>query len=184
MTVVVVVVLLWKVIPVFENMFKDFGGGALPKPTQIVISISNAFVDHALLIMGSLFGSVVGFLWGIRTKKGRAIFDKFILKVPVIGNVLRKVAVARFSRTMGTLLSSGVAILDAALPKIDGFNILLELRSKNSDAAVFISSGRGDEERQAKALELGADDFITKPIDAPRLLAVAARFTERENPPA
>lgn len=57
-----------------------------------------------------------------------------------------------------------VAIIDAALPKIDGFNILLELRSKNTDAAVFISSGRGDEERQAKALELGADDFIVKPF--------------------
>ncbi len=57
-----------------------------------------------------------------------------------------------------------VAIIDAALPKIDGFNILLELRSKNSDAAVFISSSRGDEERQAKALELGADDFIIKPF--------------------
>jgi type IV pilus assembly protein PilC len=109
----VVILLLWKVIPVFENMFKDFGGGALPKPTQIVISLSNAFVDHAFLIMGSLTALVVGFTAGMRTKKGRAIFDKFILKVPVIGPVLRKVAVARFTRTMGTLLSSGVAILDA-----------------------------------------------------------------------
>ncbi len=111
--VIVVVVLLWKVIPVFENMFKDFGGGALPKPTQIVISISNAFVDHAFLIMGTLVSIIVGFSWGIRTKKGRAIFDKVILKTPIIGPVLRKVAVARFTRTMGTLLSSGVAILDA-----------------------------------------------------------------------
>jgi type IV pilus assembly protein PilC len=109
----VVVLLLWKVIPVFENMFKDFGGGALPKPTQIVIDISNAFVDHAFLIMGSVTAIVVGFGAGIRTKKGRAIFDKVILKAPIIGPVLRKVAVARFTRTMGTLLASGVAILDA-----------------------------------------------------------------------
>jgi type IV pilus assembly protein PilC len=94
-------------------MFKDFGGGALPKPTQIVISLSNAFVDHAFLIVGSIIGFVIAFTASLRTKRGRAIFDKFILKVPVIGNVLRKVAVARFSRTMGTLLSSGVAILDA-----------------------------------------------------------------------
>jgi serine/threonine protein kinase/CheY-like chemotaxis protein len=57
-----------------------------------------------------------------------------------------------------------VAILDAGLPGIDGYNILLELRSKNSEAAVFITSSRGDEERQAKALELGADDFIVKPF--------------------
>jgi type IV pilus assembly protein PilC len=109
----VVILLLWKVIPVFENMFKDFGGGALPKPTQIVINLSNAFVDHAFLIMGSLTALIVGFSLGLRTKKGRAMFDKTILKTPLIGPVLRKVAVARFTRTMGTLLSSGVAILDA-----------------------------------------------------------------------
>ena len=111
--ILVVVLLLWKVIPVFENMFKDFGGGALPKPTQIVINFSNAFVDHAFLIMGTMIGSVIGFSASLRTKKGRAIFDKFILKTPILGPVLRKVAVARFTRTMGTLLSSGVAILDA-----------------------------------------------------------------------
>jgi type IV pilus assembly protein PilC len=111
--IIVVIVLLWKVIPVFENMFKDFGGGALPKPTQIVINISNAFVDHAFLIVGSIIGTIVGFMSAIRTKKGRAIFDKVLLKAPIIGPVMRKVAVARFTRTMGTLLASGVAILDA-----------------------------------------------------------------------
>jgi type IV pilus assembly protein PilC len=111
--IVVVIVLLWKVIPVFQNMFKDFGGGALPKPTQIVINLSNAFIDHAFLIVGSMIALVVGFSAAMRTKQGRATFDKFILKVPLIGPVLRKVAVARFTRTMGTLLSSGVAILDA-----------------------------------------------------------------------
>jgi type IV pilus assembly protein PilC len=109
----VVILLLWKVIPVFENMFKDFGGGALPKPTQIVIDLSNGFIDHAFLIMGTLTAIVVGFSAGMRTKQGRAIFDKTILKMPIIGPLLRKVAVARFTRTMGTLLSSGVAILDA-----------------------------------------------------------------------
>jgi type IV pilus assembly protein PilC len=109
----VVTLLLWKVIPVFENMFKDFGGGALPKPTQIVINLSNAFVDHAGLIMGSVTAFIFGFSWALRTKKGRAIFDRFILKAPLVGPVLRKVAVARFTRTMGTLLASGVAILDA-----------------------------------------------------------------------
>jgi len=111
--VLVVIVLLWKVIPVFENMFKDFGGGALPKPTQIVINISNAFVDHYGIIMGTLAGIVFGFPAALRTKKGRELFDKFILKAPIIGNVMRKVAVARFTRTMGTLMASGVAILDA-----------------------------------------------------------------------
>ena len=111
--VLVVVVIMWKVIPVFENMFKDFGGGALPKPTQIVIDISNAFLDHFVIIMGSLAAIVIGVPAAIRTKKGRALFDKFILKAPIIGNVMRKIAVARFTRTMGTLMASGVAILDA-----------------------------------------------------------------------
>ncbi len=111
--VLVVVVIMWKVIPVFENMFKDFGGGSLPKPTQIVINISNAFLDHFVIIMGSLGAIVVGVPAIIRTKKGRALFDKFILKAPIIGNVMRKIAVARFTRTMGTLMASGVAILDA-----------------------------------------------------------------------
>ena len=109
----VVIGLLWKVIPVFEAMFKDFGGGALPKPTQIVINMSNAFVDHIWIIMGTIGVLVFGIPAAIRTKRGREIFDKFILKTPLVGNVLRKVAVARFTRTMGTLLSSGVAILDA-----------------------------------------------------------------------
>ena len=111
--IIVVVGLLWKVIPVFENMFKDFGGGALPKPTQIVINISNAFVDHIYIIMITGAALFFGIPAAIRTKRGRAIFDKYILKTPLIGNVLNKVAVARFTRTMGTLLSSGVAILDA-----------------------------------------------------------------------
>jgi type IV pilus assembly protein PilC len=111
--VLVVVGLLWKVIPVFENMFKDFGGGALPKPTQIVINMSNAFVDHVYIIMLTMAAIVFGVPAAIRTKRGREIFDRFILKTPLVGNVLRKVAVARFTRTMGTLLSSGVAILDA-----------------------------------------------------------------------
>ncbi len=111
--IIVVIVLLWKVIPVFENMFKDFGGGALPKPTQIVINISNAFVDHAFLIVGSIIGTIVAFSSAIRTTRGRAIFDRVLLKAPIIGPVMRKVAVARFTRTMGTLLASGVAILDA-----------------------------------------------------------------------
>jgi type IV pilus assembly protein PilC len=111
--ILVVVGLLWKVIPVFENMFKDFGGGALPKPTQIVINMSNAFVDHVFVIMTTMAAIVFGTPALIRTKKGREVFDRFILKTPLVGNVLRKVAVARFTRTMGTLLSSGVAILDA-----------------------------------------------------------------------
>ena len=109
----VVILLLWKVIPIFESMFKDFGGGALPKPTQVVISMSKGFMNNKIIILGFLITLVFAIPAILSNKKGRAVFDKFILKVPFIGSVLRKVAVARFTRTMGTLLSSGVPILDA-----------------------------------------------------------------------
>jgi type IV pilus assembly protein PilC len=111
--VLVVIVLMWKVIPVFENMFKDFGGAALPAPTQFVISVSKAFQDHIVLIFGSIFGSIFGGGYALRTPVGKKIFDTVILKTPIFGPLLRKVAVARFTRTLGTLLGSGVPILDA-----------------------------------------------------------------------
>jgi type IV pilus assembly protein PilC len=109
----VVTILLTKVIPVFENMFKEFGGGALPKPTQIVIEISHALANYLPYIVVTLILAIMGFKAILKSKKGRYTFDTIMLKMPVIGNVIRKVTVARFTRTMGTLLSSGVPILDA-----------------------------------------------------------------------
>ncbi len=111
--IAVVILLLWKVIPIFENMFKDFNGGALPAPTRFVIALSNGFVDNALPIMGGLVAFIVALTWGLRTKTGKRVFDTVILKTPIFGPLLRKVAVARFTRTLGTLLSSGVPILDS-----------------------------------------------------------------------
>ena len=109
----VVTILLTKVIPVFEKMFKDFGGGALPMPTQVVIKVSHALAHYLPFIVGGLI--VGGFVMRmiLRTKNGRLKFDGLLLKLPVLGPVLRKVVVARFTRTMGTLLASGVPILDA-----------------------------------------------------------------------
>ena len=111
--IIVIVVLLAKVIPVFENMFKDFGAGALPAPTQFVINISHGFINNIIPILVITIAVVVGFTWTLRTKKGRYYWDAFLLRIPIIGNVLRKSVVARFTRTLGTLLSSGVPILDA-----------------------------------------------------------------------
>ena len=110
---IVVTVLLTKVVPVFEKMFKDFGGGKLPKPTQIVIDLSNGMVTYLPYIIVVLIAITIGFKMMLRTKKGRMAFDGTLLKLPVLGGVLRKVVVARFTRTMGTLLGSGVPILDA-----------------------------------------------------------------------
>jgi len=109
----VVTILLTKVIPVFEKMFKDFGGGKLPLPTQIVIQISHALAHYLPYIVAALVAGGAGLRMVLRTPRGREAFDGMLLKLPVLGNVLRKVVVARFTRTMGTLLSSGVPILDA-----------------------------------------------------------------------
>jgi type IV pilus assembly protein PilC len=110
---VVVAILLTKVIPVFEKMFKDFGGGKLPAPTQFVIDLSYAMRNYLPYIV---VGGILLFIaWRsiLRTRRGRLAWDAMLLKLPILGNVLRKTVVARFTRTMGTLLSSGVPILDA-----------------------------------------------------------------------
>ncbi|WP_373044935.1 type II secretion system F family protein [Vulgatibacter sp.] len=107
-----VAILLLYVTPVFEKMFKDFGG-TMPGPTQIVIDMSHFLQDTILYIVGGIVVFAVALARALRTEKGKEAFDRFILQVPVIGNVLRKVAVARFTRTLGTMLSSGVPILDS-----------------------------------------------------------------------
>jgi type IV pilus assembly protein PilC len=109
----VVTVLLTKVIPVFEKMFKDFGGGKLPAPTQFVIDLSFAMRTYLPYIVIGLVVLIVAWKAILRSRKGRLAWDAMLLKLPVLGNVLRKTVVARFTRTMGTLLSSGVPILDA-----------------------------------------------------------------------
>jgi type IV pilus assembly protein PilC len=110
---VVVTVLLTKVVPVFEKMFKEFGGGKLPAPTQFVMDVSHMLQTSLPYILAVL--GILGFALKtvLKTEKGRLTFDGILLKLPVLGPVLRKVVVARFTRTMGTLLSSGVPILDA-----------------------------------------------------------------------
>lgn len=109
--VLLVIGMLWKVIPMFEKMFKDFGG-ELPGPTQFVIDLSNAFMNHALLIVGSIVGFVVAFILFYKSKPGKEIFDRILIQSPVFGDIIRKSAVAKFTRTMSTMISSGVPILD------------------------------------------------------------------------
>jgi type IV pilus assembly protein PilC len=110
---IVVTILLAKVVPVFEKMFKEFGGGKLPAPTQFVIDMSHALVHFLPYIAVALVGGYFGLQYALKTKKGRLTFDGTLLKLPVLGPVLRKVVVARYTRTLGTLLGSGVPILDA-----------------------------------------------------------------------
>ena len=110
--IVVVVVMLTKVIPVFEKMFKDFGG-TLPAPTQMVIGVSHWLQAYILYLIIAVGLAGYGLKRWYGTEKGRAIMDALFLKSPIFGSLLQKVAVARFSRTLSTMLSSGVPILDA-----------------------------------------------------------------------
>ncbi|MCC6213623.1 MAG: type II secretion system F family protein [Polyangiaceae bacterium] len=111
----VMTVLLTFVIPAFENMFKDFGGGKeqLPKLTQIMMAVSHGFVSYLPLIVLVVAGVVGAFMYTYRQPKGKAFWHRLLLNLPIVGSVLRKIAVARFTRTLGTLLQSGVPILDA-----------------------------------------------------------------------
>lgn len=107
-----VAVLLLFVIPVFEKMFADFGG-SLPVPTQIVIDISNWSVEHWYLFIVVPVATVLGARAIRNNPKGRRTTDAIFLQMPIFGPLLRKTATARFTRTMGTMLTSGVPILDA-----------------------------------------------------------------------
>ena len=109
----VIGVMMGKVIPTFENMYKEFDGAKLPGPTKFVMSISHGFIDQWYLFVGGALALAGLIMLGLRTNRGREILDRLLLRLPVMGSVLRKIVVARFTRTLGTLLSSGVPILDA-----------------------------------------------------------------------
>jgi type IV pilus assembly protein PilC len=108
---IAVTVLLIFVIPVFENLFSS-AGLALPLPTRIVMGMSRFLKGYWYMVIGAVLG--IGFLYKRYTSKpdGRLRVDRILLHIPVLGDVLRKSAVSRFTRTLGTLVSSGVSILD------------------------------------------------------------------------
>lgn len=109
--VIVVGVILVFVIPTFAKMFADFGG-ELPAPTKLVIALSDFLVKYLVVIIGAIYAAI----WGIKkyyaTPLGRKNIDRFALKAPIAGPLIRKVAVAKFTRTLGTMVSSGVPIMD------------------------------------------------------------------------
>jgi type IV pilus assembly protein PilC len=112
--IVVLFVLMTFVIPAFEGMFAEFGAkDALPALTKFVIGLSKGFVSYLPLIIVGMIGAAVGGTYFYRSKQGKRIVHRVILKLPILGPVMQKIAVARFTRTLGTLLASGVPILDA-----------------------------------------------------------------------
>jgi type IV pilus assembly protein PilC len=110
--VVVVYIILWKVIPVFASLFTSLGA-ELPLPTRITIAMSK-FIGRFWWLIGLL---VVGAIFAVRayynTERGKYVIDNLLLKLPILGIVLRKIAVARFCRTLGTLLAAGVPVLES-----------------------------------------------------------------------
>src|SRR5579864_1518654 len=125
----VIVLLLWKVVPIFATLFLGLGVD-LPLPTRIVIALSN-FIGSifGFLILVAFVGIVIGLKFWYGTPGGRHVIDATILKLPLLGLLLRKIAVARFTRTLGTLISSGVPILEG-----------LEITARTSGNAVIEKS--------------------------------------------
>src|SRR3954466_2691468 len=108
---VVVGVILWKVIPTFAALFSGLGAD-LPLPTRIVIALSDNLVRFFPFIFVGGGAAGYAFKTYYATENGRRVIDKTVLKLPILGNIMRKIAVARFCRTLSTLISSGVPILD------------------------------------------------------------------------
>ncbi len=106
--------LLVFIVPKFETIFHDMlGDKPLPAITTFVIAVSKFVQDHWLVIIGALVAAVAAYKFANRTARGRSTIDRFKLRVPLFGDVIRKTAISRFSRTLGTLVTSGVPILQA-----------------------------------------------------------------------
>ncbi len=149
---IVIAVLMIFVIPVFEKMFKDMSGGkvALPGPTQLVIDMSNFAQSSWYIIIGAIILAVIAFKKYYATVKGKYQIDKLLLKLPVFGDLVRKASVAKFTRTLGTLITSGVPLLDALTicAKTSGNKIIEEALV---NARVSISGGKTISEPLAKS---------------------------------
>jgi len=137
----VITLLLVKVIPVFKKMFEEMGG-ALPAPTQMVVDLSAFMQEWIMVILAGQTAAVVGFFYARkRSREFRYRTDAIFLKLPIFGSLLRKVAVARFSRTLGTMISSGVPILEALdICARTAGNLVIEAALVKTRAA--ISEGR------------------------------------------
>jgi type IV pilus assembly protein PilC len=110
--ILAVAVLLMFVIPVFAQLFSDLGG-TLPLPTRIVMALSKFMVRWWWLMFGGIIALVIGVRYYYKTEVGNLQIDAILIKLPIFGTLIKKQSIARFSRTLSTLLSSGVNILDA-----------------------------------------------------------------------
>ncbi len=113
LVVIILIAMMVFVVPTFEKMFNDMGG-ELPLMTQMLVGVSNTVASFwGIVIAGAIVGMVMGFRWWKRTPSGKLIWDGITLRMPVFGSLVRKLALAKFTRTFGTLVSAGVPILSA-----------------------------------------------------------------------
>lgn len=138
----ILILLMTMVVPKFKEVFAGMlEGKPLPAFTRLVLGISDAIKGHAFISLGIIAAGVVMFLLFIRTKFGRHVFDKSKLKMPALGPVISKVAISRFARTLGTLVSSGVPILQALnIVKETAGNVIIS----NAVSAVHESVKEGE----------------------------------------
>jgi type IV pilus assembly protein PilC len=135
-SVIVAIFMLWKVIPIFASIFLELGA-PLPALTAFVIALSRFIQKYILFIFVGLIGLVIGFRYFRRTKQGRWMTDRWILKIPLFGELLRKVAVSRITRTLSTLVSGGVPMLEALkITSSTANNVLLETAVLNARQSV------------------------------------------------
>ncbi len=144
----VTIAMLTFIVPVFAKMFAGVGS-ELPAPTQVVLGISNFLKANLLYMIVGLVVGLVGFIYWKKTPAGALLFDKFLLKTPIFGTLVKKSSVARFTRTLSTLLSSGVSILEA-----------LEITAKTSGNKVVANA------INKSMLAIAEGDTITGPLKA------------------
>jgi type IV pilus assembly protein PilC len=180
--VVVVVVILWKVIPVFRTLFEGFNI-ELPLPTRIVIAASGFMETYCILIAIIFFLAALASRGYYRTDKGRRVVDGALLNVPVMGPILRKIAVARFTRTLATLLSSGVPILEGLeITSRTAGNAILEdvvktVRSRIEEGKTMADPMRDSNFFPSMVTQMVAVGESTGALDA-MLLKIADYFEE------
>ncbi len=144
--VVVTIMLIW-VIPVFAKLFEDFGA-ELPVLTQWIINLSYFLRQNFLVFLAAIVGAGYAFVRYYRSEGGRKKVDRFALKVPIFGDLIRKVSVAKFTRTLGTLISSGISIMD-------GLEIVAKTAGNKvvEQAIVRVRQGIGEGKTIAEPLE-------------------------------
>ncbi len=124
--ILVAIFLLWKVIPVFASIFTELGA-QLPALTAFIVALSGFVSSNIYFIFAGIIGLIVGFRYFRRTKQGRWMTDRWLLKIPLFGELLRKVAISRITRTLSTLVSGGVPMLESLrITSTTANNVLLE----------------------------------------------------------